>query len=101
VRTTHPQLVAYYEDAGFTTASGPWLRIGAAAQIGKTGIVNLSNFGPPMYPWNLSWASSRSPERRSGGCHGRARDLVPGGESGVHLAPVFLGGEVGSVVISR
>ena len=57
------------------------------------GIVNLVNFGPLMDPWNLSWAPSRSPERRSGGCRGCARDLVPGGESGVPLAPVFLGGE--------
>src|SRR6185312_14673579 len=56
------------------------------------GIVNLSSFGPPMDPWSLGWAAESSLEWCSGGCRGRARDLVPGAESGAHLAPVFLGG---------
>jgi hypothetical protein len=73
---------------------------------GHRGIINLVNFGLLMDTWNLSWAPSRSVERRSGGCRGRARDLIPGGESGVPLASVFLGGQQvaarsGSAVISR
>jgi Glucose-6-phosphate dehydrogenase, C-terminal domain len=57
------------------------------------GIVNLSSFELSMDMWNLGWQPGRSPQRCSGGCRGRARDLVPGAESGAHLASVFLGGE--------
>jgi hypothetical protein len=56
------------------------------------GIVNLSSFGLSMDMWNLGWAAGSILERCSGGCRGRARDLVPGGESGAHLTPVFFGG---------
>ncbi len=43
VRTTQPRLVPYYENAGLTTVSRPWLRIGTAMQLGKT----VLSYPPP------------------------------------------------------
>jgi hypothetical protein len=67
---------------------------GAAAEPGVRPGRALSTCRASGRRWTRgTWAGQpgRSPERCSGGCRGHARDLVPGGESGAHLAPVFRG----------